>query len=168
MTSSKEIIERLELESMPEAGGFYRETYRDEDAGLSAEALGIKSKVRHSSGSAIYYLITQDNFSALHRISCDQIYHFYSGDLVEMIQIDEQGTLTRVILGPDILNGQSPQVVTPKGSWQALRIQSGGSWSLLGISTTPSFEFQDFELGNRNKLMKQFPLHSEYILKYSR
>ena len=65
-------------------------------------------------------------FSALHRVRSDEVYHFYAGDPVDMIQIDDSGIHSRFILGSDILNNQSPQIVVPKGRWQASRPMAAG------------------------------------------
>ena len=85
-----------------------------------------------------------------------------------MIQIDERGQLTRYILGPDILNGQTPQVVVRRGVWQGLKLVEGGAWALMGTTVSPGFEFSDFEVGNREQLLKQYPRHCDDILKYTR
>ncbi len=155
MAPAKAIIEKLGLKPLPVEGGYFCETYK------SAE----KIKISNSSGTtvsrpistAIYYLITPESFSALHRLTSDEIFHFYSGDAVEMIQIDSNGQVKRLTLGTDILGGEIPQQVVPKGMWQALRLREGGSWTLLGTTTAPGFEFEDFELGDREKLYNLFP-----------
>jgi len=112
--------------------------------------------------------VTPDSFAALHRVKSDEIFHFYKGSTVEMIQIDQNGKLTKHLIGNDILNGESPQVLVPKGVWQALRVKKGGDWSLMGTTVAPGFEFEDFEVGNRNELVKQFPEHRDEIIKFSR
>lgn len=148
--SAKEMMQRLDLKPLPAEGGFYRETYRS------------------TVSTAIYYLVTPDNFSVFHRIKSDEVFHFYAGDPVEMIQLEEKGTITRIILGTNILSGNIPQVVVPKGVWQALKLQTGGKWALMGTTVAPAFEFKDFELGERRKMLSEFPKHRESILKFTR
>ncbi len=85
-----------------------------------------------------------------------------------MIQIDPSGTLRTYTIGPDILANQVPQVVVPAGTWQATRLKGGGAWALLGTTMSPGFSFEDFELGDREKMLKLFPQHREGVMKYSR
>jgi uncharacterized protein len=165
---AEQIIEKLDLKPLPGEGGYYRETYRSERVDAPATIFGINSTDPRVISTAIYYLVTADSFSALHRIESDEVFHFYSGDPVEMIQIDLTGKLTRYILGPDILNGETPQVVVRKGTWQGLKLKDDGSWALMGTTVSPGFEFQDFELGDRDKLIKKFPHYREDIENYTR
>lgn len=162
METKDQIIKKLGLEPLPGEGGFYRETYRCEKS-LSARELGIDADGKRSLGTAIYYMVTGHEFSALHRLKSEEIFHFYSGDPVEMIQIKENGELRKIILGSDILAGQSVQVVVPAGVWQGTHLVSGGKWALLGTTMAPGFDFADFELGDRKKLLEQYPTHIESI-----
>lgn len=155
---AKDIIEKLNLKPLPEEGGYYRETYRTQPP---------KHNDRDA-GTGIYFLVVPESFSALHRVKSDEMFHFYSGDPVEMIQIDETGVLTRFVLGPDIMNGQHPQVLVKRGIWQGLRLQDAGKWALMGTTVSPGFEFEDFEIGVREDLLRQFPKHKEDILRFTR
>jgi uncharacterized protein len=168
MPTAQEIIEALNLVPLPEEGGYYRETYRSNGPSLSARVLGVDAEGTRSINTAIYYLVKPESFSALHRIKTDEIFHFYAGSEVEMIQLDEAGNLTRITIGPDILKGHQPQVVVPKGVWQGLRLKDGGQWALMGTTVAPGFEFQDFEVGSRDLLLNQFPQHSEDISRFTR
>jgi predicted cupin superfamily sugar epimerase len=165
--TAEEVIRKLRLKPLPDEGGYYRQTYKS-DIGLPANIFGVHSDLMRHVSTAIYFLETPDGFSALHRIKSDEIYHFYAGDPVEMIQIDNSGTLSRFLLGSDILNNQSPQVVVAKGIWQASKLKAGGRWALMGTTVAPGFEFEDFELGDRNQMLQQFPQLSQYILSYTR
>ena len=165
---AEQIIEKLDLKPLPGEGGFYRETYRSEKVDAPATIFGINSTESRVISTAIYYLVTAESFSALHRIESDEVFHFYSGDPVEMIQIDHNGKLTRHMLGSDIFNGESPQVVVRKGTWQGLKLKNGGAWALMGTTVSPGFEFQDFELGDRDKLTKRCPQHKKEIENYTR
>ena len=166
--TAQEIIKKLDLKPLPEEGGYYRETYRSEASGLDAQLFGIDSRTTRNVCTAIYYLVVPESFSALHRVKSDEIFHFYSGDPVEMIQIDDNGTLERFIIGNDIMNGQVPQVVVRRGVWQALRLKHGGMWSLMGTTVAPGFEFEDFEIGYREQLIQQFPQLSADITRFTR
>ena len=85
-----------------------------------------------------------------------------------MIQIDDSGIHSRFILGSDILNNQSPQIVVPKGKWQASRLKAGGRWALMGSTVAPGFEFEDFELADRDRMLLQFPQLSQDIRSFTR
>jgi uncharacterized protein len=156
MPSADDIIKKLELKPLSGEGGYFRETYKS-DIVLPASTVRITSQsIRHIS-TAIYYLVTPESFSALHRVKSDEVFHVYAGDPVEMIQIDKFGTLIRITLGSDVLNGQSPQVVVPGGTWQGLKLKAGGKWALMGATVSPGFEFEDFELGDQGKMVQLFP-----------
>jgi len=156
MPTANEIIRKLDLKPLDGEGGFYRETYRS-DINISAREAGVCSDGLRRVSTAIYFLVTPESFSALHRVKSDEIFHFYSGDPVDMVQIDSNGKLATYTLGPDVLNGQTPQILVPRGNWQALKLHSGGSWCLMGTTVAPGFEFSDFELGDRNEMLKLFP-----------
>ncbi len=168
MQTADDVIKILDLKPLPDEGGYFRETYRSEKIDAPATIFGISSSDPRVMSTAIYYLVRPESFSALHRIQSDEVFHFYGGDPVEMIQINEAGKLTRYTLGSDFFNGETPQVAVRRGTWQALRLIQGGAWALMGTTVSPGFEFSDFELGDREKMLKQFPQHSNDILKFSR
>jgi predicted cupin superfamily sugar epimerase len=157
MLTDQKIIRLLKLKPLPGEGGFYRETYR------SALRTNCGAKVKRSLGTAIYYLITPENFSALHRISSDEIFHFYSGDPAELFLFGPGGKTRRVILGPDIGQGQHSQFLVPGNVWQGTRLLQGGSFALLGTTVFPGFDLKDYRQGERDKLMKLFPRHQKII-----
>lgn len=167
MTTAEQIIKKLELKPLPGEGGYYRETYRSTEKAKAIRSNGESGPLRHMS-TAIFYLVTPDNFSAIHRISSDEVFHFYGGDPVEMIQISDNGEFIIHTLGANILEDESPQVVVPQGVWQGLRLKDGGSWALLGTTVSPGFEFVDFELGTRNQMLELFPKLKKVIELYTR
>ncbi len=157
--SAKDVMEKLKLSPLPKEGGFFRQTYKSE---IESQ---FNQSGRRSVCTAIYYLVTPDSFSALHRVKSDEMFHFYCGDPVEMIQIAEQ--LSTHTLGSDLTEGHSPQVLVERGIWQGLRLVSGGRWALMGTTVAPGFEFEDFELGSRTELLKEFPNLSDAIVKFT-
>jgi uncharacterized protein len=166
--TAKEVIEKLGLKPLPDEGGYYRETYRENLPSLPARSYGIDSQGSRLVFSAIYYLLVPESFSALHRLKSDEVFHFYAGDPVEMIHIDDQGQLQRWTLGNDISKGHVPQLMVPRGTWQGTRLSAGGQWALLGTTTVPGFELADFELGDRNSLLKLFPQLQDDIIRFTR
>src|SRR5262245_27477920 len=152
MLTTQEIIAALDLRPLPREGGYYRETYR------SAE-----SRPDHGRTicTAIYYLLTPHTCSALHRLPSDEVFHFYAGDPVSMLQLWPDGNGRLVTLGSDIRAEQKPQVVVPAGVWQGSWLASGGSFALMGTTMAPGFEFEDYEAGARSTLTEQYPEFAE-------
>jgi predicted cupin superfamily sugar epimerase len=138
----EDIITRLELAPHPQEGGYFRETYRS-----SAEVEpGAPFRGRRSHSTAIYYLLTADSFSAMHRLPGDEVFHFYLGDPVEMLELSPTGEGIVTILGPDLRSMELQHVVTG-GTWQGCRLVDGGRWALLGTTMAPGFSYDDYEHG---------------------
>jgi predicted cupin superfamily sugar epimerase len=152
MLSAKEVITALDLKPLPREGGYYRETYR------AAESLRDRILC-----TAIYYLLTPDTFSALHRLPADEIFHFYLGDPVQMVQLHPDGTGRILTLGPNLSAGQSPQVVVPGGVWQGSWLAEKGASALLGTTMAPGFDFADYEAGDRSELSRRYPAFADVI-----
>lgn len=153
----------MKLSPLEPEGGFYSEAYRAKHtvpAISKPDALAGK----RSAGTAIYYLLTADTFSAFHRLKSDEVYHFYLGDPVELFILGPKGKSEKRILGDGLRQGMRPQAVVPKGHWQGARLRAGGKWALLGTTVFPGFEFRDFELGDRGRLLKQYPKHKAIII----
>ncbi len=164
--NAEQVKRVLGLKELPEEGGFYVEPYRS-DLVLPASGPGGCSGQRRLA-TAIYYLLTADSFSALHRLASDEIWHFYLGDPAEMLLLDAQGGGRVILLGADVGAGLRPQVVAPRGTWQGARVQAGGEFALLGATVFPGFEFADFELGKREELLAAYPAFAEQILSLTR
>lgn len=142
MKSAAEIIRILGLESHPQEGGHFLETYRSSGE-LDAGAPFTGSR---SWSTAIYYLLTAGTFSAMHRLPGDEIFHFYLGDPVEMLELFPTGEGKLTLLGPD-LPTMKVQHVVAGGTWQGTRLVAGGTWALLGTTMSPGFSYDDYEHG---------------------
>ena len=154
-------IDKLNLNPHPE-GGFYAETYRSE---RTMEVPGLGSR-NYSTG--IYFLMQEGNFSAFHRIKSDEMWHFYSGDALEIFYFDENGRLRNIRLGTDPEKGEVFQAVVPAGVWFASRPVKGGEYALVGCTVAPGFDFRDFEMAERENLRAQFPDHHSIIEQLTR
>lgn len=163
MINADQIISLFNLKPHPEEGGYFVETYRSLET-IPESALPGRYKGVRNFGTAIYYLLTPATFSAIHRVQSDEIFHFYLGDPVEMLQLWPDGSGKVLILGSDILNGTQPQVIVPRGVWQGARLLKSGKFALLGTTVSPGFEFADYESGSRDELVKSYPLHREWII----
>src|ERR1039458_5800201 len=102
-------------------------------------------------------------FSELHRVASDEIFHFYLGDPVEMLQLWPDGSGKQVLIGTDIKSGMAPQVVVPHGVWQGARLVPGGEFALLSCTVSPGFEYADYESGSRQFLRWAYPEHRDMI-----
>ncbi len=162
MLTALEVIRILDLKPLPVEGGFYREMYRSSLI-LPGTCLGGLVSGSRSAGTAIYYLLTPETFSALHRLRGDEVFHFYLGDPVDMLQLSPDGAGKRIVLGTDLQVGQQPQVVVPGGVWQGSRLQPGGRFALLGTTMAPGFQLDDFEAGQREQLQAQYPDSAAWI-----
>lgn len=158
----RRIIEILELTPLTFEGGYYRETYKSNEVIIS-EALPKRYSGPRSFSTCIYYLLTPDSSSSLHKVKSDEIFHFYAGDPVEMLQLDETGNGKIIVIGNDIENGQIPQVVVPNGIWQGTKLIKGGEFALLGTTVSPGFEYDDFIQPDKNYLIEKFPEFKDEI-----
>ena len=156
------IVRELGLVPLPQEGGLYAETYRSARI-LPAFAAGPEQKGPRACATAIYYLVTPTRFSALHRVASTEIFHFYLGDPVHMLQLHPGGGASTHVIGPGLAAGQRPQVVAPRGVWQGTRLAPGGRFALLGCTVSPGFDFADYEHGSRAELTRQYPAWAEAI-----
>ena len=127
------LVEKLDLQAHPE-GGFYRETFRH-----------VPSSGGRGECTSIYYLLRGGEYSAWHRVlDADEIWCFHQGAALELQMRSPENVDSINRLGGDVLNGDEPQVVVPRGYWQ--RARSLGGWSLTTCVVAPAFEFSAFEM----------------------
>lgn len=154
--TAEAVIALLGLRPLEGEGGLYRETYRqDGSEGFPA-------------ATAIYYLLTPDTFSELHRLPHDELYHFYLGDPVEQLQLGPDGSTVRRTLGTDIAGGMTLQALVPGGHWQGSRLRDGATFALMGTTMTPGFRFEDYERGERVALQAAWPECADEITRLTR
>jgi predicted cupin superfamily sugar epimerase len=167
MPTADRIIALLGLAPLPEEGGYYAETYRLFGPGASATETPTDSRPL---ATAIFYLVTLDAFSALHRLPSDELFHFYLGDPVEQLRLRPDGSGQVVTLGIDLEAGQRPQVVVPGGVWQGARLAPGGvhGFALLGTTMTPGFDAATYEGGDRTALTAAYPAFAARIAALTR
>ncbi|MBI5853784.1 MAG: cupin domain-containing protein [Nitrospirae bacterium] len=142
----------LGLKPLPLEGGYYTESYRSAEV-IGPDVAGCRQG-RRALSTAIFYLLTPDTCSRLHRLASDEIYHFYLGDPVELLQLLPDGTGRVVTLGPKVFDGMHLQAVVPRGLWQGARLRRGGRFALLGTTMAPGFDFSDCEMGDRQALLE--------------
>lgn len=146
----------LGLEPHPCEGGWFIQTWKAEET-IPKAALPARYPAERAAGTAIYYLLEPHTFSELHRLASDEIFHFYLGDPVEMLQLWPDGSVRTVVLGQDIDAGQRVQMHVPKHVWQGSQLLAGGRFALLGCTVSPGFDYADYESGKREVLLEQYP-----------
>jgi uncharacterized protein len=165
----EELIRHLNLKPLPVEGGYYSESYRAAEK-IPSGALPPRYSSARLFGSAIYYLLTAEpnSFSAIHRLTTDETYHFYLGDPVELLLLYPARRSEHVVLGPDVLGGQQVQFTVPREVWQGSRLVPGGNFALLGTTMAPAFDPADFTAGDRAQLEREYPAQAELIRRLTR
>jgi predicted cupin superfamily sugar epimerase/mannose-6-phosphate isomerase-like protein (cupin superfamily) len=166
--TAKQIIDKLKMQLIPGEGAWFAVTYKSAEA-IDGEAASHVSG-QHFGYSAIYALETKSDFSAMHKLVTDEMWHFYGGVPVEMLLLYPDGHGETVIIGPDVLSGQKPQFVVPRGVWQGSRPLGGGAeaYSFFGTTLTPGFEYSDYEQGYRDELQAKYPSFAARIAELTR
>jgi len=162
---SADIIERLDLLPHPE-GGWYREVYRSDEQ-IQHDALPDRYLSSHCFSTSIYFLLEKNDFSAFHRISSDETWHFYLGSPIFIYCLFPDGAATETILGNNLIMGQQLQFTIQRNCWFAAKITGESDFSLVGCTVSPGFEFSDFELGIRANLLAAFPKHNTIIEEFT-
>jgi predicted cupin superfamily sugar epimerase len=145
--TAESIIKHLNLTRHPE-GGFYSETYRAEKSVTLEDG-----KVR-SAGTAIYYLLKGTDKSHFHRVGSDELWLFHQGEPLEIHVITKDGKIETRILGNRLDLNEVPQIAIPANAWFAACIKRGVGFSLVSCVVAPGFEFEDFELADKNEPRK--------------
>ncbi|MGW0824982.1 cupin domain-containing protein [Streptomyces sp. NPDC002845] len=150
----EELVAHYGLEPIPREGGRFRQTW----AG-PARADG------RPEGTAIVALLTAepDDYSALHRLPTDEVWHFYLGDPLWMLLLAPDGSSRTVVLGPDILGGQHVQYTVPAGTWMGARVVAGGAFTFFGCTMAPGFMYEGYEHGEAGELLARYPERADLI-----
>ena len=118
--------------------------------------------------TAIYFLLRNDEFSALHRLKSDEMWHFYDGSQLRVHMIEPGGRYTWFRLGREAERGDVLQAVVPAGCWFGATLEIPDTWVLAGCVVSPGFDFRDFELAHRDELLRLYPMHRELIVRLIR
>ncbi len=155
-------IERLQLQQHIE-GGWYAEVYK------ASQTISLPGNQQEKSAAThIYFLLQQQEFSALHRITSDELWHFYAGTTLTVYEITIDGLLIEHVLGNNPDNNQQHFCVIKAGSWFGAKTTGDGDYALVGCTVAPGFDFADFELAQQAQMLQQYPQHEEIIKKLTR
>ncbi|MDE0464225.1 MAG: cupin domain-containing protein [Caldilineaceae bacterium] len=160
-----DVIRHFDLRPLPVEGGYYRVTYTG-DLRLPASVLPASIRSARPAKSVIYYLLTADTQSRLHRLETDEMWHFYMGDWVDLYVFGTEDDYANIQLGHDLLEGQTVQAVVPAHSWFGARLQSGGRWALMACSLAPAYSDEDFSLPDDEEfasLLARFPAQEQIL-----
>ena len=165
MLTAKQIIEHFNMQPLDIEGGAFIRVYESEDV-LTQNLLPERYRFFRQEkpfSTAILFLLTDQSCSRLHRLPTDEVYHFYLGDPVELVELLPNGTVQKTILGQDILHGQKVQHTVQKSSWQGSKVLTGGKFALLGTTMAPGYTAEDFEEGQYESLAAQYPSAKDTI-----
>lgn len=152
-----DIIAKYQLQSHPE-GGYFRRIWTSVEKDLNNRA----------QSSHIYYLLEPNDFSAFHRLDCEELWHHYEGASVEIILLHTNGVLERLYLGKDIDAGEQPTRIVGANTWFSARGRSDEQHAFVGCTVVPEFDFTSFELAERHELTQLFPQHESVICQFTR
>ena len=158
MLTAQELIKLLGLQPLAIEGGYYVQTYQSLIT-LPPSLLPDAYAGERSLATAIYFLLTTEICSRLHRLKGPEIFHFYLGDPVEMLLLKPDGTAEHPVLGTDLVSGMRPQIIVPGRVWQGSRVRAGGEhgYALMGTTMAPGFSYDDYERGDSEALSVQYP-----------
>ncbi len=159
-------VEQLQMLAHPE-GGWYKETYRSTDT-IPATGLPARFGGGRAASTAIYFLLEDHHFSAFHRIKSDEVWHFYYGGPLDVYVLHTDGSLEIIRVGNNPAEGEVFQAVVKAGCWFASKPAKPHTFSLVGCTVAPGFDFADFELADKDALAAEFPLHEQLIRKLCR
>lgn len=148
--TAETIIEKLNLATHPE-GGLYRESYRGE------KLIALDKGKKRNTATAIYYLLKDTDKSHFHKVYSDELWFFHQGEPLEIFMITDDGKIEMKTLGNRLDLGEEPQVIINANIWFAARVKNEKGFTLVSCVVAPGFDFSDFELGNKNELIKLFP-----------
>ncbi|HED05542.1 MAG TPA: cupin domain-containing protein [Ignavibacteria bacterium] len=158
-------IKKFGLEKHPE-GGYFKETYRSGEI-IQKDFLPVRYSGARTFSTLIYFLLQGEQISYFHKLKSDEIWHFYDGSSLTIYLIKNEYEIIEIILGNDVQNNESFQAIIPKDNWFAAEVMNKNSYSLVGCTVAPGFDFKDFELSKRKELLKTYPNHLGIINKFT-
>ena len=155
MNEGDKIVQQLGLEPVPDEGGSFVRKYTGREWGDS------KSRC----ASSILYLLRGKEKSRWHRLHCDELWFYHAGSTARQMVLYPDGSWNERIIGPDVLNGETPHCLVPAGAWQSTILQdrTDESWGLFGTVCIPGFEYELYTGGETEELMKRYPEAAERI-----
>lgn len=163
--TASDYIRKLNLEPHPE-GGYFKEIYRSNEI-INGVSLPRRYRTDRYFSTSIYFLLEGKQVSKFHRLKSDEIWHFYDGSSIKIYIINFEGILSEHILGAKKDGGEIFQLVIERNQWFAAEVINKNSFGLIGCTVAPGFDFNDFELANRDSMLKLFPNYKDLIIEFT-
>ncbi len=164
--SAKYWIKNLELTKHPE-GGYFKEIYRSDEI-IKKGHLPLRFFGNRCFSTSIYFLLDKNDFSTFHKIKSDEQWHFYAGTSLSIFVISPSGDIETIVLGNNPDKGEMFTAIIKKDHWFAAKSNDKISYSLVGCTVAPGFDFNDFVIGKREDLIKEFPHHRKVIIEMTK
>ncbi len=159
-------IQKLGMEKHTE-GGFFKETYRT-NSKIKKNNLPDEFNGDRHLATAIYFLLNKNEHSTFHKLKADEIWHYYTGSSLILYLLPPGGTMEIIHLGTDLEAGEEPQAIIKNNTWFAAELKDKTSFGLYGCTTSPGFEYKDFEIADKKKLLAQYPQHKDILNRLTR
>ena len=162
------LITHLHMEKIPHEGPWFVQTFKGNDRAGGDPATGAAGERR--AYSAIYLVMTHQDFSAMHRLATDEIWHFYGGDPARLLLLYPDGHGETRIWGGNVLAGEEPQILVPRGTWMGAMPAgvAATAYSFGGNTLSPGFDYTDYEQGYRDELIARYPQFARQITELTR
>lgn len=166
--AAKAIIDHFKMQNIPHEGPWFLQTHKSDD--VIEGALAERYPTKRWAYTAIYALFTRSDFSALHRLATDEMWHFYGGAPAQILLLHPDGRGETRIWGSNVLKGEEPQILVPRGTWMGARPigDAKTAYSFGGNTLSPGFEYDDYEPGYRDELVRLYPKFAGEITELTR
>lgn len=161
--AAQALIKHYKMQRIPAEGGWFAQLQRATET-IPGSALPDRyDGIAHPLSTAILFVETRQDFSALHKLKTAEIWHFYSGDPVHLLLLHPDGIAENVVLDHD-----HPAYVVPENVWQGSSPVGPAGWSFAGTTMAPGFIQEDFQLGERKILSQRYPAFRKQITTLTR
>jgi len=166
--AARAIIDHYHMQNIPHEGPWFLQTHKSDD--VIEGALADRYRTKRWAYTAIYALFTRSDFSALHRLATDEMWHFYGGSPTQILLLYPDGRGETRVWGSNVLKGEEPQILVPHGTWMGARPigDPKTAWSFGGNTLSPGFEYDDYEPGYRDELTALYPKFAAVITELTR
>lgn len=166
--AAKAIIDHYHMQNIPHEGPWFLQTFKSDD--VIEGALAERYKGKRWAYTAIYAVFTRSDFSAMHRLATDELWHFYGGSPAQILLLYPDGRGEVKIWGSNVLKGEEPQIMVPRGTWMGARPVGDPqtAYSFGANTLSPGFEYADYEPGYRDELARLYPKFAREIIELTR
>lgn len=156
--TAQEVIEKFDLKPLPNEGGFFKQIYLDPHK-IPTTTLGPFAKEHLPLFSVIYYLITPDSFSALHKLVGSEVWTWVAGGSLEQVIVHPSGTWEKRLVGFG-KNLEPISIILP-GCWQGTKLREG-DFALCSVIMSPAYDEGDFTLAEAS-FIEKYPQLEDFL-----